>query len=158
MTDGRRLVTLTRAEALRLLGSVPMGRVVFTHQALPAIRPVNHLLDGDQIVIRTNGGSGLAQSVAAHGGLVVAYEADMIDPREQLGWSVIVVGRVSKVRDEQDAAEFRRRLQPWVAGTFDEILRIHAEIVDGFRLTDGREQGEAGAAPVTEPAAPSTDG
>jgi hypothetical protein len=137
MTDRRRLETLTRAEALRLLGSVPMGRVVFTHQALPAIRPVNHLLDGDGIVIRTCEGSALARSVTARGDLVVAYEADMIDPSEQLGWSVIVVGRASRVRDEQAAAGYRGRLRPWVAGTLDEIMRIQAEIVDGFRLVDG---------------------
>lgn len=37
---------LDRSEALRLLGTVPLGRVVFTHQALPAIRPVNHVVEG----------------------------------------------------------------------------------------------------------------
>jgi Pyridoxamine 5'-phosphate oxidase len=157
MTDGRRLETLTRAEALRLLGSVPMGRVVFTHQALPAIRPINHLLDGDEIVIRTGGGSALARSVTARGDQVVAYEADIIDPCRQLGWSVIVVGRASRVCDEQAAARYRHRLQPWVAGTFDEIMKIQVEIVDGFRLVDGCTL-EACATPATEPTAPATDG
>lgn len=37
---------LDRSEALRLLGTVPLGRIVFTHQALPAIRPVNHVVEG----------------------------------------------------------------------------------------------------------------
>jgi Pyridoxamine 5'-phosphate oxidase len=152
MADGRRLEALTRAEALRLLGSVQMGRVVFTHQALPAIRPVNHLLDGDSIVIRTSGDSALAQSVAVRGDVVVAYEADMIDPARQLGWSVIVVGRVGIVGEEQAAAGYLSRLQPWMAGKFDEIMKIQAEIVDGFRLVDDWGQGE-GAAPAAAPAA-----
>lgn len=155
MIDGRRLETLTRAEALQLLGSVPIGRVVFTHQALPAIRPVNHLLDGDSIVIRTSGGSTLAQSVAARGDLVVAYEADMIDSDKQLGWSVIVIGRACKVDDDDAAAGYRRKLQPWVAGTFDEIMRIQVEIVDGFRLVDDYDHSEA-ATPAGGPA--TTDG
>ena len=154
MSDGRRLETLTRAEALRLLGSAPMGRVVFTHQALPAIRPVNHLLDGDGIVIRTSGDSALAQSVAARGDVVVAYEADMIDPATQLGWSVIVVGRAGIVDEDQAAAGYLRRLRPWVAGKFDEILRIQVEIVDGFRLVDDCGQSEG----ATSAAAPAADG
>jgi len=157
MTDGRRLETLTRTEALQLLGSVPLGRVVFTHQALPAIRPVNHLLDGNGIVIRTDGGSALARSIAARGDLVVAYEADMIDHATQLGWSVIVVGRAGKVEDDQAAAGYLRRLQPWVAGSFDEVLRIEAEIVDGFRLVGECGQ-DAGATTAAEPAAPVADG
>ena len=32
---------LAREEALRLLATVPLGRVVFTDRALSAIRPVN---------------------------------------------------------------------------------------------------------------------
>jgi hypothetical protein len=152
MSDGRRLEALTRAEALRLLGSVQMGRVVFTHQALPAIRPVNHLLDGDSIVIRASGDSALAQSVAARGDVVVAYEADMIDPARRLGWSVIVVGRVGIVDEDQAAAGYLRTLQPWVAGKFDEIMRIQAEIVDGFRLVDDCGRGD-GATPAAAPAA-----
>lgn len=159
MTDGRRLETLTRTEALRLLGSVPLGRVVFTHQALPAIRPVNHLLDGNGILIRTDGGSALAQSIVARGDLVVAYEADMIDHATQLGWSVIVVGRASKVADDQTAAGYLRKLQPWVAGSFDEVMRIEIEIVDGFRLVDDCGQAATATAQpaAAQPAAPSAD-
>ena len=44
---------LDAAEAIRLLASVEFGRVVFTVNALPAIRPVNHLLDEGRIIIRT---------------------------------------------------------------------------------------------------------
>jgi pyridoxamine 5'-phosphate oxidase-like protein len=53
MTQERRLEALPRAESLRLLRSVSVGRLVFTHLALPAIRPVNHVVDGDRIMIRS---------------------------------------------------------------------------------------------------------
>ena len=36
---------LTANESMRLLASVAVGCVVFTDRALPAIRPVNHLVD-----------------------------------------------------------------------------------------------------------------
>ncbi|MFD8141548.1 pyridoxamine 5'-phosphate oxidase family protein [Streptomyces sp. NPDC059708] len=48
-TPARRMRELDRAEALRLLATVSLGRVVFTHRALPAVRPVNHLVDGEDV-------------------------------------------------------------------------------------------------------------
>ncbi|MFD8980207.1 pyridoxamine 5'-phosphate oxidase family protein [Streptomyces sp. NPDC059564] len=39
-----------------LLATVSLGRIVFTEHALPAVRPVNHCVDGEDIVIRTHGG------------------------------------------------------------------------------------------------------
>ncbi|MGP4095485.1 pyridoxamine 5'-phosphate oxidase family protein [Nonomuraea sp. KM90] len=50
-------------EALRLLARVPFGRIVFTRQALPAVRPVNHLVVDGQIVIRSNPGTILSSHV-----------------------------------------------------------------------------------------------
>ncbi|MFE1794001.1 pyridoxamine 5'-phosphate oxidase family protein, partial [Streptomyces sp. NPDC059525] len=80
---------LDRAEALRLLATVSLGRIVFTHRALPAVRPVNHLVDGEDVVIRIHGGGALASlsAPADAPGVVVAYEADAMDPDTHLGWS-----------------------------------------------------------------------
>jgi hypothetical protein len=44
---------LDEVEAMRLLATAAYGRVVFTLNALPAIRPVNHLVDDGTIIIRT---------------------------------------------------------------------------------------------------------
>lgn len=81
-TGPRRSIELDSDEALRLLGSVSFGRIVFTRQALPTVRPVNHVLDNGDIVIRTHEGAALtARAGQADGqGVVVAYEADSIDP------------------------------------------------------------------------------
>ncbi len=54
----RRRIELDSAEALRLLGSVSLGRIVCTRHALPTVRPVNHALDDGDIVIRTHEGAG----------------------------------------------------------------------------------------------------
>src|SRR5258708_28837410 len=92
MTDERSLLELSRADGWQLLAGVPVGRLVFTHQALPAVRLVNHLVDGDKIVIGLTPGSAIATS-ARSGGTVVAYEADALDLMERLGPSGVVVGR-----------------------------------------------------------------
>ena len=44
--DAHGLEILDREDCLGLLASVPLGRVVFTDRALPAIQPVNFVLDG----------------------------------------------------------------------------------------------------------------
>lgn len=143
MTHLRRLEALPRAEALQLLRSVSLGRLVFTQQALPAIRPVNHIVDGDRIVVRVYQGTAISRGAAAPGGMVVAYEADLIDTADRLGWSVIVVGRATLVLDEAESARYREQLEPWVSGGLDDVIAIQAEIVDGFRLVSGTDASSA---------------
>ena len=134
MAGTRKLEALSRQESLRLLRSVSVGRLVFTHLALPAIRPVNHVVDGDQVVIRAYVGTAIDTAVGRNTGMVVAYEADLIDPDTHLGWSVIVVGRASRVSDGPEADHFRGVLEPWVTGGTDDVIAIQADMVDGFRL------------------------
>lgn len=68
----RALSGIGRDEALALLSSVDMGRIVFTRDALPAIRPVNHAVLDGHLVIRTHEGAALARAIGT-GGVVVAY-------------------------------------------------------------------------------------
>lgn len=134
----RRMIELKRAEALALLGGVSLGRIVFTQNALPTIRPVNHVIDRGQIVVRTHVGAALTLQTgrAGTGGVVVAYEADDIDPQTHLGWSVIVTGYARLVRDPQDLERYQSMLEAWVDRTMDNVVRINPSMVNGFRLTD----------------------
>ncbi|MET7689271.1 pyridoxamine 5'-phosphate oxidase family protein [Streptomyces sp. NPDC005483] len=142
--EPRRSVELDATEALRLLGSVSLGRIVFTRHALPTVRPVNHVLDGGDIVIRTHEAATLTSYARETGGpgVVVAYEADAIDPDTHLGWSVVVTGYARLVTDPGDLARFSTMLSPWAEQTMDEAIRIHPDLVTGVRLTvDGRPGG-----------------
>jgi hypothetical protein len=139
MIEARQLQELTQTESLRLLSSVPVGRVVFTHHALPAIRPVNHLVIDNKIIIITSLGSAISSQAGSDGGTVVAYEADSIDPDTHLGWSVVVIGKAGRVASETEAADYRRALQPWIAGEVDDVIVIRAELVTGYRLIAGDE-------------------
>jgi hypothetical protein len=132
----RRSIELDRDEALRLLGSVSFGRIVFTRHALPTVRPVNHVLDQGDIVIRTHEGAALtARAGQADGqGVVVAYEADAIDPDTHLGWSVVVTGYTHLVTDPEELARYQALLDPWVHRTMDYAVRIRPDLVTGVRL------------------------
>jgi hypothetical protein len=117
---------------MRLLGSVPIGRVIFSQRALPAVRPVNHLVDGDQIIFRASLGSAISDQAGLDDGTVVAYQGDMIDSAARTGWSVVVIGRARRIPDKSG----RYQLAPhsWLSGTLEDLIAIHAEIVTGFRL------------------------
>lgn len=128
---------LGREECLRLLATVPVGRIVYTRKALPAVLPVNFRLDHDgAVVLRTAAAS---ESARAVDGAVVAFEADAVNALAQAGWSVVVTGRAEVVTDEAE----RQRLEgislcSWVPAPEEVFVRIEPELVTGRELLAGR--------------------
>ena len=130
-----RLSKLSNRESLRLLASVSLGRVVFTIGALPAVRPVNHVLVDDDIIVMTHLGSGLSDTARVNrGAVVVAYEADEFDPVTRTGWSVVATGIARIVTDPADVARYAAVLRPWIDQPMDRLVRIRPELVTGYRL------------------------
>ena len=130
----RQTLELTRAESWQLLGSVSLGRVVFTQHAMPAIRPVNRLVDGQVIIIRSHLGAAIVAHAAADDGVVVCYEADDLDPVRHTGWSVIATGMARLVRDPAAITRYQQLLEPWAAGQMDYVIAIRPQITTGIRL------------------------
>jgi uncharacterized protein len=126
------LQPISPAESIRLLASVPVGRIVFTVRALPAVRPVNFVVDDGSVIIRTGPGSKLTAAVR---NAVVAFQADEIDPVGHTGWSVTVTGRVQEIRDPAERDRLRRLVTPWASGEKEHFLRIAPELVSGVRLS-----------------------
>ncbi|MEU4658562.1 pyridoxamine 5'-phosphate oxidase family protein [Streptomyces sp. NPDC023723] len=126
---------LDRAECLRLLAEVPVGRVVYTRQALPAVLPVNFSLDsGGSVLLSTSPESGLVHAVD---GAVVAFEADEFDAETRSGWSVVVTGRAALVRDHAEHERLSRSgagSGSWLPLREAVFLRIESEMVTGRRL------------------------
>ncbi|OIV38061.1 hypothetical protein BIV57_07805 [Mangrovactinospora gilvigrisea] len=128
-------------DALRLLRGVPVGRVVFTQHALPAVRVVNHLLDaGGDILVRMHHGAALVDQIDASedpAGVVVAYEADEIDAQTRTGWSVVVVGWAALDRSlDSDSDSGPGALpRPWVDREMSHLVRIRPDVVTGTRIT-----------------------
>jgi nitroimidazol reductase NimA-like FMN-containing flavoprotein (pyridoxamine 5'-phosphate oxidase superfamily) len=123
---------LSRGECLALLGSVPVGLVVFTYRALPELVPVSFRLDGDGVVIRAGTESALA---GVADGSVLAFHAHRIDQATRSGWSVTVLGRAAEIADESERQRILARpLDSWLSGGRAYLLRIAAERVTGRRL------------------------
>ena len=134
--NGSTLEELPRAECLRLLATVPVGRIVYTRQAMPAVEPVNFALDGGGIVIRTDPGGKLAAAISR---TVVAFEADDLDPATRSGWSVTVVGRSQEVTDPDEMARLHKLgIESWAPGAREHFIRIEPGIVTGRRLRPAR--------------------
>jgi nitroimidazol reductase NimA-like FMN-containing flavoprotein (pyridoxamine 5'-phosphate oxidase superfamily) len=91
------LAVLSREQCLRLMATAPIGRIIYTRHAMPAVEVVNFIVEAGDIVIRTALSGKLLAAIA---GAVVAFEADDYDPVTRSGWSVTAVGH-------RDAADHR---------------------------------------------------
>jgi uncharacterized protein len=130
--DANGLEVLGRGDCIALMGSVSLGRVVFTDRALPAIQPVNFVLDGDDVIIATSHGSKLA---AATRGAIVAFETDSFDSASHTGWSVTMIGQARTVGDAAEIGRLSRLpLRSWAPGERDHFIRIKGDFVSGRRI------------------------
>ncbi len=134
--NGSVIEHLPRGESIRIMGSVPVGRIVYTRRALPAVELVSFALDDGDIIIRTDSRGKLA---AATRGAVVAFEADSVDVATHAGWSVTIVGYSGAVTDSEEIRRLNRiELLPWALGKGDHYIRIPPSIVDGRRVSAQR--------------------
>lgn len=140
--DRNGLEVLGREECLRLLGTAAIGRLGLSSGALPVVLPVNFLLDGERVLVRTSPGTKLDRALA---GAVVAFEVDDVDRIDHSGWSVLVTGVATVVDDPVDLARIARLpLAHWAGGTAERVVAVSVEIVTGRRL--GRPCSRFGAA------------
>ncbi|MEU9018618.1 pyridoxamine 5'-phosphate oxidase family protein [Actinomadura sp. NPDC048394] len=134
--DRRAFSSLDEQRCRSLLRSTPVGRIVYTRDALPAAVPVNFALYQGDIVVRTAPGSELH---AATKGSVVAFEIDQIDIGARSGWSVLVLGRATHVTDPVVITELDRLdLATWMPDRRNQYVRIRAEQITG-RLLNGQQ-------------------
>ncbi|MEV6979367.1 pyridoxamine 5'-phosphate oxidase family protein [Kitasatospora sp. NPDC093806] len=127
------LEDLGEAACLRLLSTVPVGRVVYTEHALPAVLPVAFDVtpDGRLLLAVRRGGA----TTRGLDGTVVAFQADQLDPVTRTGWSVLVHGRAEVVREpDQVRRALRSGLRPWVGDPDPMFVSLLPELISGRRL------------------------
>ena len=131
--DHAGLETLPFDTCLRLLSSVPVGRIGFYADGEVVMLPVNHAVDGQDVVFQAAGGSKLT---AAEQQELVAFEADDYDERTRAGWSVLVTGRAAVVYDEAETQRLGLLgLLPWACGVEHPFwIRIRPTSVTGRRI------------------------
>lgn len=121
-------------ECRALLAATPLGRIVFTDRALPAVLPVNYVVAGGDVVIRTSPDSRLA---TAANDAVVAFEIDEFDADARTGWSVVVIGKASGITDPIELGRLRSLpLRSWAPGEREHFIRVHPQIITGRRTPD----------------------
>lgn len=129
----RRLEPLDDVECWRLIRSDSVGRLVYTYQALPAVVPVNYVVLGESVLVRTSAESRIGQ---LPDGTVVAFEVDSIDRRTRTGWSVVLVGSTQALHTTPEGMEVALHLPgvPWLEVPDGVTLRISAGFVTGRHL------------------------
>ena len=142
------LTVLSREQCLRLMATAPVGRIIYTRRAMPAVELVNFTVDAGDIVIRTAPSGKL---LAAIRGAVVAFEADAYDPGARSGWSVTAVGHAREVTDPADVGMLRSAgPHPWAPGDHPYFVRITPGQLTGRYLSaaDSGPAGPGGQAPL----------
>jgi uncharacterized protein len=129
--DGE-FIRLGRAESMRLLASTQVGRLIFTVNALPAVRLMNFAVVDGLIVLRTAADTTVARKVNS---AIVAFEVDDLDPATSSRWSVVVTGRGTLVTDPELIARYHKvPLEPWAPGDRDQFVTITTEMVEGRQV------------------------
>lgn len=131
MTSTARDSALSLADCRRLLRSVSVGRMVFTENALPALRPVTFAAVAGEVVIPADGAWW-----ERFDGEFLAFEADGFDLSARNGWSVVVMGRATHLSFSDSVARFHGRTTvPWSIQPGTGHLVIDIERVTGRRVT-----------------------
>jgi nitroimidazol reductase NimA-like FMN-containing flavoprotein (pyridoxamine 5'-phosphate oxidase superfamily) len=130
--DHAGLEPLSFDTCLELLASAHLGRIGFHADGELVILPVNHVMDGQDVVFRTSRGSKLA--AAGEQGLV-AFEADAYDQETRSGWSVLVTGRATVVYEDPEIQRLSQLgLDHWAANVQHPFwVRIRPTSVTGRR-------------------------
>jgi nitroimidazol reductase NimA-like FMN-containing flavoprotein (pyridoxamine 5'-phosphate oxidase superfamily) len=130
--DVNGLEVLSPEECVRLLGTRSLGRIAISSGALPVILPVNYVVIGDQVVVRTRRGTRLA---AATRHAIVAFEVDEIDDGSGGGWSVMVQGVAREIIDPPALVEARAAvLARWIDPSDGRYVGVSLDVVSGRRI------------------------
>ena len=124
-------------ECRTLLATHQLGRIGLADGAYPLILPVNYVLDGDAVVIRTDS----PKITAAADHTRVAFEVDDVDERTRTGWSVLVHALAEEVTGAQRTALVTRMTPsgatPWAPGEHGHWIRLLPKVVTGRRIVPG---------------------
>ena len=122
------MTQLSSEECLELLGSVTVGHVAVSIDALPAIRTVRFVLTPAHVVFKAGANSRLRRAAK---NAVVAFHADSCNEDRREGWCVLVQGLGDEVTDLADLAELRPQLDLWAPEDEEAFLRVSLSHVTG---------------------------
>lgn len=126
------LEVIERAECYRLLAQDEIGRLAVVVGGSPHLVPVNYVVDGEDIVFRSDPGTKLDQGPWPR----ACFEIDAFDRAERTGWSIVAHGHLEVLTefDHRDADRVMALpVQPW-AGDKQHWVRLIVDRITGRRL------------------------
>lgn len=134
----RELAEIDEAECRWLLRRRSAGRVAFVVDGDVMVMPLNYVMYGDDIVVRTSDGSAFLAAVT--GSSSVSFQVDRLDPADGGGWSWSVLA-LTAARPVDDVAELEvlggLALDPWAPGVRDRYVVLRPRALTGRRVPHG---------------------
>jgi len=131
---------ILRDECLELLAGDVVGRLAVVTGRAPVIFPVNYILDGSDIVFRTDPGTKLDAGPRAP----ACFEIDEVDRETHTGWSVVATGRLEEITT-YDSETWKRvhalPVEPWAKGGKAHWMRLIPDRITGRRIGPARPRG-----------------
>ncbi|WP_097900903.1 helix-turn-helix domain-containing protein [Streptomyces sp. b94] len=127
-----RMVELDEAMCWTLLGDHGVGRIALSTADGPVLLPLNYQVSEGEVVFGTAEGSPLADAADTE----IAFEADHIDDAFSKGWSVLLVGTVHAVTDEEAARRLREAAYatPWARPERRHVMVLVPRRITGRRI------------------------
>jgi nitroimidazol reductase NimA-like FMN-containing flavoprotein (pyridoxamine 5'-phosphate oxidase superfamily) len=133
MSDNVRIEQLPEQDCWAMLDRVRFGRLAMAPMGDPDIFPINFLVAGSTLLMRTGAGTKLADIVVNS---AVAVESDGIDG--DVAWSVIAKGRARMVSSFTEIyAMDEKHLESWLPTEKPIYVEISVESISGRRFFRG---------------------
>ena len=134
-TTDRSVTILPESECWQLLSHASLGRLVTSADGIPAIFPVNFVVQRRTVLFRTAEGTKLVSSAINKR---VLFEVDDHDAAE--GWSVIVQGVARSLHTDEEIEDAEdAHLSPWTATVKEHFVRVIPTQITGRRFHFGSE-------------------
>ena len=129
-TSERHFEPIGRQQCFDLIESHHLGRIAWQAADLPQILPITYAMHQGSIYFRTLPDGILAELALPTS---VALEVDELDQQTRSGWSIVLHGRTSAVREPDELAGLwaSDSLVPWASGNRTLFIRIQPERVAG---------------------------
>lgn len=132
------LETLTIDQCKAHVAAGGIGRFLFDDPGRgPIAIPVNYKIDGDDVIFRTSGSSGVGAEMRVNAALGqrVTFDVDHLDDALGEGWSVLLSGTAHIITDpfELDRAK-ALEIEPWAGGDRDVYVRLTPVEITGRRI------------------------
>lgn len=132
------LQRLTTQECQAHVAAGGIGRFLFDDPSRgPVAVPVNYKMDGDDVIFRTSGSSGVGADIQVNAALAqrVSFDVDHLDDALGEGWSVLLSGTARVVTDPAELDRVKALdIEPWAGGERDVYVRLVPTEITGRRI------------------------